>query len=135
MIPNYSANTINGASRGTRITNKCLLICVLHPSNSLDHTSGIGTAHTEDTFIALFHCNQATSTIARYLTQSHFPYPELTSPCSISLMLNARKGRDKYKSYKSLVCFDCEPNFPSPERESRALLIQSPCPVYRLHII
>ena len=57
------------------------------------------------------------------------PATELTSPCSILLMLSAGLGRDKYKFVKSLLWLDWEPNSKSPAHEVHALPIQPPYPV------
>ena len=41
--------------------------------------------------------DQATSSITWYLTQSHYPDTEPTSPCLILIMPSARLGSDQYK--------------------------------------
>ena len=45
--------------------------------------------------------HQATSTMTCYLTQSHYPDTELTSPCPILIIQSIRLGSDKYQFLKS----------------------------------
>ena len=55
--------------------------------------------------------NQATSTMTRYPTQSHYPGTERTTPCPKQLMQNARLGAsNKYYIDELLAWLDREPN-------------------------
>ena len=68
--------------------------------------------------------NQATAIMTLWLTQSHYPDAEPTSPFPILIMLSARLGTSMYQSVKSLVWLDWELNSWSPDHEARALQIQ-----------
>ena len=53
------------------------------------------TAHIWWLYSAAQPGNQATSTTTQYLTQSHYPDTELTSPCSIIVMPSTKLGSNK----------------------------------------
>ena len=67
---------------------------------------------------------QTTGTMACYLTQSHYPNTEATSPCPMLIMPSTWLGNDKYK----FVCLWFDSNMgsnpQSPIREINALPIQ-----------
>ena len=69
------------------------------------------------------------STMTCYLTKSHYPDTESTSPCPILIMLSTWLGRDKYQFISH--CFDSTigSNPRSPTRETSALQIWPPRPV------
>ena len=47
--------------------------------------------------------NHAFSTVTWYRTQSHYPYTEPTSPCSLLIRPNTWLESDKYQFYKPLI--------------------------------
>ena len=61
--------------------------------------------------------NHATGTMTWYLTQSHYPDTEPTSPCPILLIPSARLRSDKYQFDKLMVWLNGEPNSRSPIQE------------------
>ena len=61
-----------------------------------------------------------------YPTQSHYPDAELTSPCPILIMQNAKLGRDKCQFCKSVVWFDSDLNSIPSKWEAFTLVIRPP---------
>ena len=93
------------------------------------------SAHSWERHISTPQGNQATVTISRYPTHSHYPDIETTSLCPILIMLSTRIGSDKNQFHKMLVWLNWELNSRSPAHEARALPIRPPRPVvpYVMH--
>ena len=71
----------------------CLLVGVLHPGSSYGYW--LGTVHTHCDFIALPHWETRPSAPWSIFPLSKIILTELTSPCLILVMLNARLSSDK----------------------------------------
>ena len=69
---------------------------VLRPSNIYGHIS----VHSWQRYSAAPLGNQATNFLTMW--QSHYPYTEPTSPCTILIMPNVWLGNDRYKNLQAL---------------------------------
>ena len=75
-------------------------------------------SHTHGNFIVLPHWKIMPLAPWPNQTQFHYPDTELTSPCSILLMLNTKQGSNNYQFDKSLAWLDQEWIPKSPTRDA-----------------
>ena len=99
-----------------------MVVAVLHPYNIWGHIR---------TGTDLWHYPIGKSGSWQHISSVTLSDTELTSPCLILLVLNARLGSDKHQFYKSLVWLDWEPNFQSPTHETCTLPIRPQCAVIK----
>ena len=104
-----------------------LKLCILATSKVISQrVVTCRSVHSWWLYSAALLGNQATSTMTKYPTQSHYPDTVLTSPCPVLIMPKARLESDEFQFYKSLVWLDWKPNSLTPTCEPPALPIRPP---------